>query len=114
VGKLEAARVGCGGVHAQIALAGARTELVDQLGIGIDRRHVVSMTREVDGDAARARSDVQHRSTGAFRERAPEWQIEVVCGALHVVPDDGVARQPDHRPATPRRASSSRSSSSAV
>jgi hypothetical protein len=30
------------------------------------------------------------------------------------VPDDGIAGHSDHRPATPRRASSSRSSSSAV
>ena len=97
------------------AARGALGEHGEQLAVAVERGDVVPVAGEPQRDAARAGADVEHRAARLARQLAPQRQVGVVAAALDVVPDH--VRGDAHRQysfAWPRRASSSRSSSSAV
>ena len=98
-------------------VAGARAQLVGQLGLEVDGDDVVAPPREVERDAARAGADVEDRPARRGRQLAPERQVGGVAAALDVVPDDVLGSVVVTRTtpcAAPRATSSSRSASIAV
>ena len=88
-----------------------------QPGVRVERDHLVSVRREIGGNAPGAGTEVEDRAVRGVRELPPQEQVGVVGAVLGVVPGDGRGRRAahsDHRFARPRSASRSRSSSSAV
>ena len=96
----------------------ATVERLEKLWIPVERRDPITGPREIQGDAARARADVEHGVAVLSRQRAPQRQVLGVGAALEVVPDHAHRRPTgsgsQNLTAWPRAASSSRSSSSAV
>lgn len=84
--EVEVAGVGLDHVHRQVA--GAATQLGEQLAVAVERGHLVPASGEVDRHPARSGAHVQHRSARLIREAAPQRQVRGVAAALHVVPDD--------------------------
>src|SRR4051812_31680381 len=89
--KVEAAGVALGRLDVQLALARARCELVDEVGIRIERAQLVTPLRQVERDAPCAGTDVEDGSTRGFGQLPPQRQVDVIRSTLHVVPDDGIA-----------------------
>jgi hypothetical protein len=103
------------GRHRQSRGLRAHRERVEQHRLEVQRRDLVSGARQLQGDAPRAGADVEDTTSLRRRELPPQPGVRGIAAALHVVPDD--QRGEGHRqcPCTsPRAASRSRSSSSAV
>jgi hypothetical protein len=113
--RFEAQLAGVGGhsLDLEPALGRPATQLVEQLRVAVHGGHRVTVGGQVERQAAGAGAQLEHRAADPVGQLAPEREVDRVRAALHVVPDHRVA-QSDHRLARPRRASTSRSSSSAV
>ena len=112
----ELASVGEHGLD--IEVAGAVGELREQLGVAVKRGHAMPVASQVERDPAGPGADVEHGIAVVADHRSPQLEILGVAAALEVVPDHahrGTATLGSQNwPVTPRAASSSRSSSSAV
>ncbi len=89
----------------------------DQLRVEVEAEHLVAAAGKMQGDPPGAAAEVEDGAPGLGRHRVPEVEIGRVGAALDVMPDRGALQAGTHCQnsfASPRAASSLRSSSSAV
>jgi hypothetical protein len=129
--EVEARGVGLGDRDVELLRDRAVVQRREQVAVAVERDHGVAGARQVQRDAPGARPDVEDRAARLARQRPPQRQVGLIAAALDVVPDDHrrrgqrqrrlrdraqvpASRHRQYSSASPRWASSSRSSSSAV